>query len=528
MVDRGQFGTRVHNIGLMQDRQNLQILGGIILLAGVLLIGFSAMRPRRDEEVQVTARPPAAPERRTPEPQQLFDGQRDIAVPAYQLFLTKRFIIEKNNTLDKFVIGNDVFDDLPIALADADARYRQQLAELAAQKLQLEREASAPAQREQAQAKQRWAQEELRRVESAALAKQQEEARQRAIRKVMPWAIGVAELAAQKLQLEREASARKQSRIEAAQREQAQAEQRRAQEEWRRVESAAARQRAIRKVMPWARGVAVVMCVVGGMLFRQHSIQEEAARVARQVAEEAVRLAWQPTGKVIKDCADCPEMLAMPAGSFEMGSGADGLSASEQPQHQVKLPSFLLGRTEVTQGQWRAVMGNNPSRFKNCGDDCPVELINWDDAQQFATKLSQMTGKTYRLPSEAEWEYAARAGGKGRWSFGDDESQLGAHAWFSANSDGKTHPVGQKKASVIGLHDMHGNVWEWVQDVWHENYQGAPSDGSAWLSGGDQARRVVRSGAWGDSPGGLRSAFRYHYAPGNRNINIGMRIARTL
>jgi formylglycine-generating enzyme required for sulfatase activity len=419
--------------------------------------------------------PPAAPERPAsipaPAPQQLFDGQQDIALPAYQLFLTNRFGIEKNNTLDKFVIGNDVFNDLHAALADADARYGQQLAELAAQKLQLEREASAreqsrieAAKRDQTQAEQRRAREELHRVESAALAKQQEEARQKAIRKVMPWAIGVA----------------------------------------------------------------VVVCVVGGMLFRQHSIQEEAARVARQAAEEAVRLAWQPTGKVIKDCADCPEMLAMPAGSFEMGSGADDPSATELPLHQVKLPGFLLGRTEVTQGQWRAVMGNNPSRFKDCGDDCPVENISWDDAQLFATKLSQKTGKTYRLPTEAEWEYAARASGKGQWGFGDDESQLGAHAWFSANSDGKTHPVGQKKASVIGLHDMHGNVWEWVQDVWHENYQGAPSDGSAWVNGGDQARRVLRGGAWYYGPRILRSAVRLDDAPGYRNGDTGMRIARNL
>ena len=207
----------------------------------------------------------------------VFSGQRDAELPVYQLFLTKRFGIEKNNTLDKFVIGNDVFDDLPAALADADARYGQQMAELAAQKLQFEREAAQP---------------EL------------------------------------------------------------------------------ARQQAIRKAMPWAIGVAVVVCVVGGLLVRQHSM-------------------------VIKDCADCPEMVAIPAGSFEMGSGASG-SPDEKPQHEVKLAGFLLGRTEVTQGQWRAVMGSNPSHFKDCGDDCPVESISWDDAQLFASKLSQKTGKSYR------------------------------------------------------------------------------------------------------------------------------------
>jgi formylglycine-generating enzyme required for sulfatase activity len=412
-------------------------------------------------------------------PKSLFAGRRDITVPGYQLFLTKSFGIEKNNTLDKFVIGDDVFDDLPAVLADADARYGQQLDELAAQAVRLEDEAHAlersraeAAQRDLSLAEQHRAQEELRRVESAAMTKQQEEARQKAIRKAMPWAIGVA-------------------------------------------------------------------VVVGGMLFRQHSIQEDAARVVRQTAEDAarvvrqtaedaVRLAWQPTGKVIKDCADCPEMLAMPTGSFEMGSGADGPSSRERPLHQVKLPSFLLGRTEVTQGQWRAVMGNNPSVLKDCGNDCPVENISWDDAQQFATKLSQKTGKTYRLPSEAEWEYAARAGSKGQWGFGDDESQLGAHGWFSANSDTKTHPAGQKKANVIGLHDMHGNVWEWVQDNWHENYQGAPGDGSPWIKGGEQARRVIRGGAWISDPGSLRSANRSHDAARGRDSGAGLRIARDL
>ncbi len=406
-------------------------------------------------------RPPAAPDRLapvTPPPQPLFDGQRDIALPAYQLFLTKRFAIEKNNTLDKFVIGNDVFDDLPAVLADADARYGKQLAELAAQKLQLEREASAreqrrleSAQRELAQAEQSRAQEESRRVESAALAQQQAECRQKVIRKAMPWAIGAA----------------------------------------------------------------VVVCVAAGLLIRQHSIQEE-----------ATRLAWQTPGKVIKDCADCPEMVTIPAGSFDMGSGANG-SPEEKPQHEVKLPGFLLARTEVTQGQWRAVMGNNPSHFKDCGDDCPVEQISWGDAQLFATQLSQKTGKTYRLPSEAEWEYAARAGGKGEWGFGDDESQLGAHAWFNANSDSKTHPVGQKKASAIGLQDMHGNVWEWVQDAWHGDYRGAPSEGSAWVNGGDQARRVLRGGAWNDIPSILRSADRIRSEPDYRDFFTGLRIART-
>ena len=229
-------------------------------------------------------------------------------------------------------------------------------------------------------------------------------------------------------------------------------------------------------------------------------------------------------GQIIKDCADCPEMVVIPTGSFDMGSSE---SADEKPVRRVNVQSFLLGRTEVTQGQWQAVMGSNPSNFRQCMD-CPVENINWTDAQEFARRLSQKTGKTYRLPSESEWEYAARARTNGKWSFGDDESQLGAYAWFSANSDRKTHPVMQKKPNAFGLYDMHGNAWEWVQDVWHENYQGAPSDGSAWINGGDQARRVLRGGAWIIlAPSITSSASRGSNAPDNRNSFTGSRIART-
>ena len=215
----------------------------------------------------------------------------------------------------------------------------------------------------------------------------------------------------------------------------------------------------------------------------------------------------------------------IPAGSFEMGSTESNV---EKPVHRVKLPGFLLSRTEVTQGQWQAVMGSNPSHFKQCGADCPVENISWNDAQEFARKLSAKTGKNYRLPSESEWEYAARAGSSSKWSFGDDESQLGPHAWFRANSGYNTHPVAQKRANAFGLYDMHGNAWEWVQDNWHENYQGAPADGSAWVSGGEQWPRVLRGGAWNDDPRDLRSANRLRSAPGGRNDDTGLRIARTL
>ena len=186
-----------------------------------------------------------------------------------------------------------------------------------------------------------------------------------------------------------------------------------------------------------------------------------------------------------------------------------------------------MGRTEVTQKQWIAVMGGDRSLFGSCGLECPVETISWNDAREFARRLSQKTGKSYRLPSESEWEYAARAGNTGKWSFGDDESQLGEYGWFNGNGEGTVHPVAQKRPNAFGLYDMHGNVWEWVSDAWHENYQGAPSDGSAWINGGDQSRRVLRGGAWINYPRNLRSAYRLRSAPDDRDNSTGMRIVRT-
>ena len=192
-----------------------------------------------------------------------------------------------------------------------------------------------------------------------------------------------------------------------------------------------------------------------------------------------------------------------------------------------------MGKTEVTQGQWKAVMGNNPSRFSQCGDDCPVEQVNWDEAQEFTNRLSQKTGKQYRLPSEAEWEYSARAGSTTKWSFGDNENQMGDHAWYLGNSKAwfggnKTQRVAQKKPNAFGLFDMHGNVWEWVQDCWHANYIGAPTDGSAWTTICSENNRVSRGGSWGDKPAGLRSAYRDRGAPDVRDFGTGLRLAKTI
>ena len=249
---------------------------------------------------------------------------------------------------------------------------------------------------------------------------------------------------------------------------------------------------------------------------------------ARQVNQQTQQLTpqTQSVGAVSKDCADCPEMVSIPAGSFDMGSNnADG-RASEQPVHRVNVRGFLMGKTEVTQGQWKALMGSNPSVFIQCGDKCPVEKVSWTDAQEFIKRLNAKTGQNYRLPSEAEWEYAARSGSQTNYSFGDDPKELSRFAWFDANSGNMTHPVGEKMANHFGLHDMHGNVWEWTQDCWNDNYAGAPADGSAWTAG-DCSRRVLRGGSWVNVPQYLRAAFRNWDTTASRSVNDGFRVART-
>jgi formylglycine-generating enzyme required for sulfatase activity len=218
-------------------------------------------------------------------------------------------------------------------------------------------------------------------------------------------------------------------------------------------------------------------------------------------------------------------MVGLPAGQFLMGSPDSDPDArdNEKPQHQVKVNSFAIGKYPVTQAQYEAVMGTNPSRFQNNPQN-PVEKVSWNDAQAFCQKLSQITGKTYRLPTEAEWEYACRAGTTTRFYFGDNDNQLGDYAWYNGNSQETTHPVGQKKPNAWGLYDMIGNVWEWCEDHWHNSYAGAPDDGSAWLDN-DNDYRMLRGGSWYNDPNGCRSAFRFDsYRRDDRYYGIGFRV----
>ncbi|GCA87083.1 SUMF1/EgtB/PvdO family nonheme iron enzyme [Microcystis aeruginosa] len=217
------------------------------------------------------------------------------------------------------------------------------------------------------------------------------------------------------------------------------------------------------------------------------------------------------------------EMVSLPAGQFFMGSPDRD---NEKPQHQVQVNSFAIGKYPVTQAQYQAVMGNNPSWFKNNPQN-PVENVSWNDAQAFCQKLSQITGKTYRLPTEAEWEYACRAGTTTRYYFGDDANQLGDYAWYKGNSQAKTHPVGQKKPNAWGLYDMSGNVWDWCEDDWHNNYIGAPKDGSAWLVNNDnrsQFSKCLRGGSWFSFPYVCRSANRYRVNPDYDYGDSGFRV----
>jgi formylglycine-generating enzyme required for sulfatase activity len=219
---------------------------------------------------------------------------------------------------------------------------------------------------------------------------------------------------------------------------------------------------------------------------------------------------------------DFVELVNISAGSFRMGSGIQSRE-QEQPIHTVNLKAFRMSKYPITQKQYMAVMGVNPSHFT--GDkNCPVESVSWHDAVKFCEKLSTMTGQTVKLPTEAQWEYACRAGSAGIYCFGDDENQLENYAWYEKNSDKKTHPVGQKRSNNWGLHDMHGNVLEWCEDSWHENYNSAPSDDRVWDTGGDHLLRVRRGGSWLSAALFCRSTVRRRNDTDGRNNRIGFRV----
>lgn len=237
------------------------------------------------------------------------------------------------------------------------------------------------------------------------------------------------------------------------------------------------------------------------------------------------------------------EFILIPSGSFYMGAGGNEPAArcEEKPRHHVIISKpFYLGRHEVTQGQWETVMGSNPFSMERTypgrwdfliqqpgrliADDKPA-TVSWNDAQEFIKRLNEAEGHDrYRLPTEAEWEYACRAGTDSAYSFGNDARELGLYAWFGEDfATGSTHPVGHKKPNPWGFYDMHGNVWEWVQDYYLRNYYSVSPevDPTGPLQG---SSRVVRGGSWHATAADWRSAFRKSYDPDYRGVSIGFRV----
>jgi len=255
---------------------------------------------------------------------------------------------------------------------------------------------------------------------------------------------------------------------------------------------------------------------------------------------------FQP-GQVFKDCADCPDMVAIPAGSFDIGSTGSNVQ-DEKPGRRVTIDqSFAMGKIEITRGQFAAFVsatghdtddqclklvdgkweafGDND--WRNPGypqdDSHPVACVDWFDAQAYVKWLSNRTGKHYQLPTESQWEYACRAGEQNEYCGSDNPDSV---AWYNQNSDRTTHPAGTKLANQFGLYDMNGNVVEWVQDSYHDQYKGIPDDGSAWAGNG--SKRVLRGGSWIYSWNRVRAAFRSVSAPGYRYFDSGFRVERKL
>jgi formylglycine-generating enzyme required for sulfatase activity len=226
------------------------------------------------------------------------------------------------------------------------------------------------------------------------------------------------------------------------------------------------------------------------------------------------------------------ELVALPGGACHMGSPMGQGYDDERPQRRVTVAPFLMGRFPITQEQWHTIMGTTPSRFD--GAQLPVENVSWNDAQSFCERLSKRTGNTYRLPSEAQWEYACRAQTTAPFSFGEtlttDVANYNGEFTYQAGPRGvyrhTTTNVGSFPPNAFGLCDMHGNVWEWCADVWHDGYHGAPADGRAWEGQDDHPYRAARGGCWHDTPEVCRSAARLKMRANEGDEFMGFRVVR--
>jgi formylglycine-generating enzyme required for sulfatase activity len=313
----------------------------------------------------------------------------------------------------------------------------------------------------------------------------------------------------------------------------------------RRAEQAAqARARRGKAVL----GALAVLLVSGGVGWWKHEYLQDRLnwfttvrpymleQIQPYVLKAAAERALKPGDSFMECAKDCPEMIVVPDGEFTMGSADEENSRNDnqRPQHRVIFAKpFAVSKFEVTFGQWDACVAvHECDPVVSDGGfgrgTLPVINVSWNDAQRYVTWFRRMTGKPYRLLSEAEWEYAARAGTMTPRSFGDDAAALGQYAWYSENSGKQTHPVGEKKPNAFGLHDMLGNVDEWVEDPWHDNYQGASTDGLPWVKDGAASWHVVRGGAWLNSARFLRASNRFWLPTEGRYDYLGFRLARTL
>ena len=310
-------------------------------------------------------------------------------------------------------------------------------------------------------------------------------------------------------------------------------------------DAAAARAEQERKALKAAKDIAEEQA-----RFQQIAAKLETERVAlsktqktareRRAAQQLALVERQKNGQMpnpgttSKDCAGCPEMVVMPSGAFSMGSDfAPNVwskeFSNEQPIHRVAVDSFLMGKVEVTQEQWDAVMGTGFRVTKflgNCPDAaCPVGWVSWNEAKEFVKKLTDKTGRQYRLPSEAEWEYAARAGSATNWVHDDTPLKLGEYAWYRENSGDRLQLISKKSPNSFGVFDMQGNAWEWVEDCWHKNYNDAPVDGSPWVTGCESSARTLRGGSVMSEKNAVRPSYRTSGNPSVFFFDYGVRVA---
>jgi formylglycine-generating enzyme required for sulfatase activity len=399
--------------------------------------------------------------------------------------------------------------------------------------------------RRQAEEGQRWEEEERRRKAAAEAERQRLEREAGATRDAEERARQAAAAEAERQRQERDAAAAREAEEKARQveqrlRDQAEAKRRAEEEERHRVQPVESRpgsQSTRKAVIATLIGAAVIAAIVWFVHVSPTPVPILATPGDLSVLSAEQERAQKPKD-TFKECTNCPEMIVVSAGSFTMGSPASepGRGADEGPQHKATFArQFAVGRFELTFDEWDACVANGGCNGYKPSDQGwgrgrrPMINVSWDDAKAYVAWLSRETGKPYRLLSEAEFEYAARAGSQTAYPWGNDIGKGNANCLGCGSQWGgkQTAPVGSFAANAFGLYDMAGNAWEWVEDCYHDNYNGAPIDSSAWTSG-DCSSRVLRGGAWNDYPQDLRSAGRIRGPTDGRGNRVGFRVGRTL